>query len=42
MNVVKLAKLAKYAQILKNFVAYKETAAETMFLMRTSGGGGGT
>lgn len=32
--VVKLPKFAKYAQILKNSVATKETATERMFLMK--------
>ena len=34
--MVKLPKFAKYAQILKNFVATKETATERMFLMKDS------
>ena len=32
--VVKLPKFAKYAQILKNSVAFKETATERLFLMK--------
>ena len=32
--VVKLPKFAKYAQILKNSVAVKETATERIFLMK--------
>ena len=32
--VVKLPKFAKYAQILKNSVATKETATERLFLMK--------
>ena len=32
--VVKLPKFAKYAQILKNSVAFKETATERVFLMK--------
>ena len=32
--VVKLPKFAKYAQILKNSVAFKETANERIFLMK--------
>jgi hypothetical protein len=32
--VVKLSKSAKYAQILKNSVAYKETANDRLFLMK--------
>ena len=32
--VVQLSKLAKYAQILKNSVAFKETANERIFLMK--------
>ena len=32
--MVKLPKLAKYAQILKNSVATKETATERLFLMK--------
>jgi len=32
--VVNLPKFAKYAQILKNSVASKETATERMFLMK--------
>jgi hypothetical protein len=32
--VVKLPKFAKYAQILKNSVATKETATERIFLMK--------
>jgi hypothetical protein len=32
--VVKLTKFTKYAQILKNSVAYKETATERLFLMK--------
>jgi hypothetical protein len=32
--VVKLSKFAKYAQILKNSVASKETATERIFLMK--------
>jgi hypothetical protein len=34
--VVKLPKFAKYAQILKNSVATKETAIERLFLMKDS------
>ena len=33
-DVVKLRKFAKYAQILKNSVASKETANERIFLMK--------
>jgi len=33
MNVVELSMFAKYAQILKNSVASKETTGERMFLM---------
>jgi len=32
--VVQLPKHAKYAQILKNSVAFKETASERLFLMK--------
>ena len=32
--VVKLPKFAKYAQILKNSIAFKETATERLFLMK--------
>jgi len=32
--VVKLPKFAKYAQVLKNSVAFKETATERLFLMK--------
>jgi hypothetical protein len=32
--MVKLPKFAKYAQILKNSVASKETASEMLFLMK--------
>ena len=32
--MVKLPKFAKYAQILKNSVAVKETATERIFLMK--------
>jgi hypothetical protein len=32
--VVKLPKFAKYAQILKNSVAFKETSSERLFLMK--------
>lgn len=32
--MVKLPKFAKYAQILKNSVASRETAAERLFLMK--------
>jgi hypothetical protein len=32
--VVQLPKSAKYAQILKNSVAFKETANERLFLMK--------
>ena len=32
--VVKLPKFAKYAQILKNSVAFKETSSERIFLMK--------
>jgi len=32
--VVKLPKFAKYAQVLKNSVATKETATERIFLMK--------
>ena len=32
--VIKLPKFAKYAQILKNSVAFKETATERIFLMK--------
>ena len=32
--VVKLPKFAKYAQILKNSVAFKETTTERLFLMK--------
>jgi hypothetical protein len=32
--VVKLPKFTKYAQVLKNSVAYKETANERLFLMK--------
>jgi len=36
--VVKLPKFAKYAQILKNSVATKETATERLFLMKDLAG----
>ena len=32
--VVQLSKSAKYAQVLKNSVAFKETANERLFLMK--------
>jgi len=32
--VVQLPKFAKYAQVLKNSVAFKETANERIFLMK--------
>jgi hypothetical protein len=33
-HVVQLSKSAKYAQVLKNSVAFKETANERLFLMK--------
>ena len=33
-HVVQLPKSAKYAQVLKNSVAFKETANERLFLMK--------
>ena len=33
-HVVQLSKSAKYAQVLKNAVAFKETATERLFLMK--------
>ena len=33
-HVVQLSKSAKYAQVLKNSVAFKETATERLFLMK--------
>ena len=33
-HVVQLSKSAKYAQVLKNSVAFKETANERIFLMK--------